>query len=63
VRHIHVKYDGLGFILLNELIKEETARLWSRRFLLKTQGFHHFLILLFYSHPAFGLLPFCAFYD
>ena len=25
VQHIHIKYDGLGFIPLNELIKEETA--------------------------------------
>ena len=27
---------------------------------LKTQGFHHFFILLFYDHPAKGLLLFCA---
>ena len=26
---------------------------------LKTQGVHHFLILLFYGHPANALLPFC----
>ena len=25
VQHIHIKYDGLGFIPLNELMKEETA--------------------------------------
>ena len=25
VQHIHSKYDGLGFIPLNELMKEETA--------------------------------------
>ena len=25
VQHIHIKYDGLGFIPLNELIKKETA--------------------------------------
>lgn len=25
VQHIHIKYDGLGFILLNELMKKETA--------------------------------------
>ena len=25
VEHIHIKYDGLGFIPLNELMKEETA--------------------------------------
>ena len=25
VQHIHIKYDGLGFILLNELMNEETA--------------------------------------
>ncbi len=25
VRHIHIKYDGIGFIPLNELRKEETA--------------------------------------
>ena len=24
-QHIHIKYDGLGFIPLNELMKEETA--------------------------------------
>ncbi len=27
---------------------------------LKTQGFHHFLSLLFYDHPAKGLLLFCV---
>lgn len=51
VQHIHIKYDGLGFIPLNELMKKETARPKSRR-PLKTQGFHHFLTLLFYDHPA-----------
>ena len=25
VQHIHIKYDGLGFIPLNELMKKETA--------------------------------------
>ena len=25
VQHIHIKYDGLGFISLNELMKKETA--------------------------------------
>ena len=25
VQHIHIRYDGLGFIPLNELIKKETA--------------------------------------
>lgn len=25
VQHIHIKYDGLGFIPLDELIKKETA--------------------------------------
>ena len=25
VQYIHIKYDGLGFIPLNELMKEETA--------------------------------------
>ena len=25
VQHIHIHYDGLGFIPLNELMKEETA--------------------------------------
>ena len=25
VQHIHIQYDGLGFIPLNELMKEETA--------------------------------------
>ena len=25
VQHIYIKYDGLGFIPLNELMKEETA--------------------------------------
>ena len=25
VQHIHIKYDGIGFIPLNELLKEETA--------------------------------------
>ena len=25
VQRIHIKYDGLGFILLNELVKKETA--------------------------------------
>ena len=25
VQHIHIKYDGLGFISLNELVKKETA--------------------------------------
>lgn len=25
VQHIHIKYDGLGFIPLNELLKQETA--------------------------------------
>ncbi|MGM9638579.1 MAG: hypothetical protein ACI3XT_03170 [Butyricicoccaceae bacterium] len=25
VRHIHSRYDGLGFIPLNTLMKEETA--------------------------------------
>ncbi len=25
VQHIHVQYDRLGFIPLNELMKEETA--------------------------------------
>ena len=25
VRHIHIRYDGLGFIPLNELMKKETA--------------------------------------
>ena len=25
VQHIHIKYDGLGFIPLNDLMKEETA--------------------------------------
>lgn len=25
VQHIHIKYGGLGFILLNEMMKEETA--------------------------------------
>ena len=25
IQHIHIKYDGLGFIPLNELMKEETA--------------------------------------
>ncbi len=25
VQHIHIKYDGLGFILLDELMKKETA--------------------------------------
>ena len=25
VQHIHIKYDGLGFIPLNKLMKEETA--------------------------------------
>ena len=24
-QHIHIKYDGLGFIPLNELMKEEAA--------------------------------------
>ncbi|ERT57252.1 hypothetical protein J2S72_000887 [Peptoniphilus koenoeneniae] len=24
-QHIHIKYDGLGFIPLNELMKKETA--------------------------------------
>ncbi len=24
-QHIHIKYDGLGFIPLDELMKEETA--------------------------------------
>ena len=24
-QHIHIKYDGLGFIPLNELLKQETA--------------------------------------
>ena len=25
VQHIHIRYDGLGFIPLNELMKKETA--------------------------------------
>ena len=25
IQHIHIKYDGLGFIPLNELMKKETA--------------------------------------
>ncbi len=25
VQHIHIKYDGLGFIPLDELMKKETA--------------------------------------
>ena len=25
VQHIHIKYDDIGFIPLNELLKEETA--------------------------------------
>ena len=25
VQHIHIKYDGIGFIPLNELLREETA--------------------------------------
>ena len=25
LQHIHIQYDGLGFIPLNELMKEETA--------------------------------------
>lgn len=24
-QHIHIKYDGIGFIPVNELMKEETA--------------------------------------
>ena len=28
---------------------------------LKTQGFHHFLILLFYDHPANGDFIFCSY--
>ena len=31
VQHIHIQYDGLGFIPLNELMKEETACPKSRR--------------------------------
>ena len=31
VQHIHIQYDGLGFIPLNELMKEETAWPKSRR--------------------------------
>ena len=53
VQHIHISYDGLGFIPLNELMKKETALPKSRR-PLKTQGFHHFLILLFYDYPVLG---------
>ena len=30
-QHIHIKYDGIGFIPLNELMKKETARPTSRR--------------------------------
>ena len=30
-RHIHIKYDGLGFIPLTERMKVETAGLKSRR--------------------------------
>ena len=54
VQHIHIKYDGLGVIRLNELMKKETAWPKSRR-PLKTQGFHHFLILLLYDQPACAL--------
>ena len=25
IQHIHIKYDGLGFIPLSELMKQETA--------------------------------------
>lgn len=31
VQHIHIKYDGLGFIPLDELMKKETAWPKSRR--------------------------------
>ena len=61
VQHIHIKYDGLGVIRLNELMKKETAWPKSRR-PLKTQGFHHFSILLFYDHPA-GLAAYFFFSD
>ena len=30
-QHLHIKYDGIGFIPLNELMKKETARPTSRR--------------------------------
>ena len=38
---IHIKYDGMGFIPLDELMKRETAQPKSRR-PLKTQGFQAF---------------------
>ena len=31
VQHIHIQYDRLGFIPLNELMKEETAEYSSPR--------------------------------
>ena len=55
VQHIHIKYDGLGFIPLDELIKGNSVTEVTP-YPVKTQGFHHFLILLIYDHSAIAEL-------
>ncbi len=55
-QHIHIKYDGLGFIPLDELMKKRNSVTEVTPYPVKTQGFHHFLILLFYDHSPIAEL-------
>ena len=53
-QHIHIEYDGIGFIPLAELIQKKTAWPKSRRYYRKLIVFAPFLILLFYGARALG---------